>query len=43
MKVLFAFMLSNFSMTVSSNYCHSPLLGMLLEPERGVELLVQKI
>uniref|UniRef100_A0A7N0RCE8 Cytochrome P450 n=1 Tax=Kalanchoe fedtschenkoi TaxID=63787 RepID=A0A7N0RCE8_KALFE len=43
MKVLFAQILSKFKLSISSKYKHSPTLGLLLEPEHGVDLLIQKI
>ncbi|KAG8655392.1 cytochrome P450 714C2 isoform X2 [Manihot esculenta] len=43
LKVLFAIILSNFKFTISPKYQHSPSYGLLLEPEYGVNLLIQKI
>ena len=43
LKVLFAMILSKFKLTVSPNYRHAPKFGLLLVPENGVNILVQKI
>ncbi|KAJ9188994.1 hypothetical protein P3X46_000337 [Hevea brasiliensis] len=43
LKVFFAVILSNFKFTISPDYQHSPTYGLLLEPEHGVNLLIQKI
>ncbi|KAA8543914.1 hypothetical protein F0562_021909 [Nyssa sinensis] len=43
MKVMFAVILSNFSFSLSPDYCHSPQFGLLLEPKHGVNLLIRKI
>ncbi|KAJ9188993.1 hypothetical protein P3X46_000336 [Hevea brasiliensis] len=43
LKVFFAVILSKFKFTISPNYQHSPTYGLLLEPEHGVNLLIQKI
>ncbi|XWS28867.1 hypothetical protein CRYUN_Cryun25bG0108400 [Craigia yunnanensis] len=43
LQVLFAIILSNFSFTISPSYRHSPQYALLIEPEFGVNLLVQKI
>uniref|UniRef100_A0A2C9W1I8 Cytochrome P450 n=1 Tax=Manihot esculenta TaxID=3983 RepID=A0A2C9W1I8_MANES len=43
LKVFFAVILSNFKLTISPKYRHSPTYGLLLEPEHGVNLLIQKI
>ncbi|XVF68717.1 hypothetical protein PTKIN_Ptkin11bG0024000 [Pterospermum kingtungense] len=43
LQVLFAIILSKFSLTISPSYCHSPRYALLIEPEFGVNLLVQKI
>ncbi|XP_015874059.2 cytochrome P450 714C2 [Ziziphus jujuba] len=43
LKILFALIVSNFNLSVSPNYHHSPVYGLLLQPEHGVNLLVQKI
>ncbi|XP_011015063.1 PREDICTED: cytochrome P450 714C2-like [Populus euphratica] len=43
LKVLLAMILSNFNLSISTNYRHSPTLGLLLEPEHGVNLVIQKI
>ena len=43
LKVLFALVISNFSLNISPNYRHSPRFGLLLEPEHGVNLLIKKI
>ena len=43
LKVLFAMVVSKFSLDVSPNYRHSPRYGLLVEPEHGVNLLVKNI
>ncbi|XP_050229322.1 cytochrome P450 714C2-like [Mercurialis annua] len=43
LKVLFAMLLCNFKLTISPKYRHSPKFRLLLEPEHGVDLLIQKI
>ncbi|KAG6759567.1 hypothetical protein POTOM_036050 [Populus tomentosa] len=43
LKVLLAMILSSFNLSISPNYRHSPTLGLLLEPEHGVNLVIQKI
>ncbi|KAL9667840.1 hypothetical protein QQ045_002209 [Rhodiola kirilowii] len=43
MKILFAQILSKFTIAISPKYRHAPTLGLLLEPKHGVELLIQKI
>ncbi|XP_022752770.1 cytochrome P450 714C2-like [Durio zibethinus] len=43
LQVLFAIILSNFRLTISPNYRHSPQYALLIEPEFGVNVLVQKI
>ncbi|KAJ6431769.1 hypothetical protein OIU84_019114 [Salix udensis] len=43
MEVLFAMILSNFNLSISPSYRHSPNLGLLLVPEHGVHLVIQKI
>ncbi|KAK3033966.1 hypothetical protein RJ639_034130 [Escallonia herrerae] len=43
MRVMFAVILANFSLSLSPNYHHIPNFGLLLEPKYGVNLLVGKI
>ncbi|CAM8905168.1 unnamed protein product [Rhodiola kirilowii] len=43
MKILFAQILSKFTLAISPKYRHAPTLGLLLEPKHGVELLIEKI
>ncbi|KAI8556870.1 hypothetical protein RHMOL_Rhmol05G0289500 [Rhododendron molle] len=43
LKVLIALIVSNFSFTLSPKYVHSPALQLLIEPSRGVNLLVKKL
>ncbi|XP_048323781.2 cytochrome P450 714C2 [Ziziphus jujuba] len=43
LKILFALIVSNFTVSVSPKYRHSPVYGLLLQPEHGIDLLVQKI
>nr|XP_048320558.1 cytochrome P450 714C2-like [Ziziphus jujuba var. spinosa] len=43
LKILSAIIVSNFTLFVSPKYRHSPIYGLLLHLEHGVDLLVQKI
>ncbi|TYJ33419.1 hypothetical protein E1A91_A05G102900v1 [Gossypium mustelinum] len=43
LQVLFAIILSNFNLTMSPTYRHSPQYALLIEPEFGVNLLIRKI
>lgn len=43
LKLLLALILSNFSFSLSPNYTHSPVYRLLIEPERGVNLLVKNL
>ncbi|XP_010256391.1 PREDICTED: cytochrome P450 714C2-like [Nelumbo nucifera] len=43
LKMLLARILSEFSFSLSPKYCHSPVLGLVIEPEYGVNLLVQRL
>ncbi|KAK3014381.1 hypothetical protein RJ639_009155 [Escallonia herrerae] len=43
MRVMFAVILANFSLSLSPNYRHIPNFSLLLEPKYGVNLLVRKI
>lgn len=42
LKVLLSLVLSKFSFTMSPRYCHSPTYRMVVEPEFGLNLLMQK-
>nr|XP_048319490.1 cytochrome P450 714B2-like [Ziziphus jujuba var. spinosa] len=41
LKILFALIVSNFTLPVSPKYRHSPIYGLLLHPEHGVDLLIE--
>lgn len=43
LQVLFAVILSNFNLTMSPTYRHSPQYALLFKPEFGVNLLIRKI
>ncbi|XP_060964844.1 cytochrome P450 714C2 [Cannabis sativa] len=43
LKLLLAFLLSNFSFALSPAYRHAPTLRLVVEPEHGVDLLVTKL
>lgn len=43
LKILIALVLSQFSFSLSPNYIHSPALRLVIEPERGVELLIKML
>ncbi|KAG2669767.1 hypothetical protein I3843_14G048900 [Carya illinoinensis] len=43
LKILIALLVSNFSFSLSPKYSHTPALGLVIEPEHGVDLLVQKL
>lgn len=43
LKILIALLLSNFSLSLSPKYVHSPVYRLHLEPEYGVNLLVKKL
>ena len=43
LKVVLSLILSNFSFTLSPDYCHSPVYKMLLTPQHGVRLLITKL
>ncbi|KAF5470301.1 hypothetical protein F2P56_010823 [Juglans regia] len=43
LKILIALLVSNFSFSLSPKYSHAPALGLVIEPEHGVDLLVQKL
>ncbi|OMP02251.1 Cytochrome P450 [Corchorus olitorius] len=43
LKLLISLLLSNFSFSLSPNYTHSPVLRLVIEPENGVDLLVNKL
>ncbi|MBA0594625.1 cytochrome P450 714C2 [Gossypium raimondii] len=43
LQVLFAVILSNFNLTMSPTYRHSPQYALLIKPEFGVNLLIRKI
>ncbi|KAM0950590.1 putative 11-oxo-beta-amyrin 30-oxidase [Dioscorea sansibarensis] len=42
LKIILSLMLGKFSFTLSPNYCHSVVFGIVLEPEFGVDLVVRK-
>ncbi|THG03946.1 hypothetical protein TEA_008821 [Camellia sinensis var. sinensis] len=43
LKILLAFMVSNFSITLSPKYIHSPAMRLVIEPKHGVNRLVKKL
>ncbi|XP_047172016.1 cytochrome P450 714A1-like [Vigna umbellata] len=43
LKVVLALIISRFSFTLSPNYRHSPKYIMIVEPEHGIDLIMQKI
>ncbi|XP_059659920.1 cytochrome P450 714C2-like [Cornus florida] len=43
LKTLIALILSNFSLSLSPEYVHSPALKFVIEPKNGVNLLVKKL
>ncbi|KAJ4829816.1 hypothetical protein Tsubulata_025326 [Turnera subulata] len=43
LKILISLVLSNFSLSLSPTYIHSPALRLVIEPEYGVDLLVRKL
>ncbi|RVW89415.1 hypothetical protein VitviT2T_015999 [Vitis vinifera] len=40
MKIMYALILSNFSLSLSPNHRHPPRLNLQLEPENGVDLII---
>lgn len=43
LKILLSLILSNFSFSLSPKYVHSPALHLVIEPENGVDLVMEKI
>ncbi|WCJ27886.1 Cytochrome P450 714A1 [Euphorbia peplus] len=43
LKILLSLILSNFTFSLSPDYCHSPVYRMLLKPKHGIKLLVKKL
>ncbi|CAK7323462.1 unnamed protein product [Dovyalis caffra] len=43
LKILIALILSQFSFSLSPKYIHSPALRLVIEPERGVDLLMKML
>ncbi|KAI6669252.1 hypothetical protein NL676_004137 [Syzygium grande] len=43
LKVLLALIISNFSLSISPKYRHSPVTRLVIEPEFGVDLLVRRL
>lgn len=43
LKILISLILSNFSLSLSPNYVHSPLLNLVIEPLYGVDLLIKEL
>lgn len=43
LKILISMILSRFSISLSPNYVHSPLLNLVIEPRFGVDLLVKEL
>lgn len=43
LKVVISLIVSNFKFSLSPNYVHSPVFRMLVEPEQGIQLRIQKV
>jgi cytochrome P450 len=43
LKILLALIVSNFSLSLSPKYKHSPALRLVIEPENGVNLLIKRL
>ncbi|XP_050215001.1 cytochrome P450 714A1-like [Mercurialis annua] len=43
LKIVISLIVSNFKLSLSPDYVHSPVFRMLVEPQHGMQLLVQKI
>ncbi|XP_065851419.1 cytochrome P450 714A1-like [Euphorbia lathyris] len=43
LKIVISLIVSNFKLSLSPNYIHSPVFRMLVEPEFGLQLLIQKV
>jgi cytochrome P450 len=43
LKILVSLILTNFSITLSPSYVHSPSLNLVVEPGQGVNLLIKKL
>ncbi|POO03024.1 Cytochrome P450 [Trema orientale] len=43
LKILIALIISKFSFSLSPNYVHKPALRLVIEPEHGVDLLVEEL
>ncbi|KAL4291715.1 hypothetical protein GQ457_14G021470 [Hibiscus cannabinus] len=43
LKILLSLIVSNFTLSLSPNYRHSPVMNLIIEPEFGVDLLVRKV
>jgi cytochrome P450 len=43
LKILLALIVSNFSFSLSPKYRHSPTLRLVIEPENGVNLLIESL
>ncbi|XP_021689936.2 cytochrome P450 714A1 [Hevea brasiliensis] len=43
LKIVISFIVSKFKFSLSPNYVHSPVFRMLVEPENGLQLIIQKV
>lgn len=43
LKIVISFIVSKFKFSLSPNYVHSPVFRMLVEPNNGVQLIIQKV
>ncbi|XP_065847159.1 cytochrome P450 714C2-like [Euphorbia lathyris] len=43
LKILIALILTNFSFSISPHYVHSPVLRLVIEPEHGLDLVINKL
>ncbi|XP_057461845.1 cytochrome P450 714C2-like [Actinidia eriantha] len=43
LKMIVGLLLSNFSLSISPNYVHSPVLKFVIEPKHGINLLIKKL
>ncbi|XP_050219772.1 LOW QUALITY PROTEIN: cytochrome P450 714A1-like [Mercurialis annua] len=43
LKIILSLIISNFTFTLSPNYCHSPIFRMIVEPEHGVQIIFRKV
>ncbi|KAF8410299.1 hypothetical protein HHK36_002825 [Tetracentron sinense] len=43
LKIILALIISNFSLSISPKYRHSPVFKLVIEPEHGVNLLIRRV